>query len=219
MTDFGLRHQLARNKLTLKSTTGFAFYTPNINWYLFTPPFFFADFPYVLLRLWEAPYGREPYERILGLFPGTPFVLLIFGMLIFKWFLKINKLNPIQNSINFPTKEFMIIIIPGLTILLFLMTQYYVTMRYVADYITLLLLAGIISWFYLYPNLIKGSLHLKVTNLFAYSSGLYSIIIGILASITGPYFGLLDQNNDEFRKLQILFFPISIFFHYFDKGI
>ncbi len=219
ITDFGFKYQLARNKLTITDTMGVIYCASNINWYFFTTPHLFSDFPYVLLRLWKAPYFSQPYERILGLFPGIPFVLLIFEMLIVKWLLKSNKLKSVQNSANFPKREFIIIIIPGIVTLSVLLTLCYVTMRYLADYMTFFILAGIIAWFYLYIKLIQGSLFSRVTNLFAYSSAIYSILIGIAASIIGPDLGLVETNNPEFRKLQLLFFPVSVFFHYFDKNI
>ena len=218
ITDFGLNYQLARNKSTITDTMGIIYCVSNINWYLFTKPHFFSDFPYVLMQLWEAPYFPQPYERILGLFPGIPFVLLNFEVLIFKWLLKSNKLKSIHNSVNFPKNEFIIIIIPGIVTLSVLLTLCYVTMRYLADYMTFFILAGIIAWFYLYVKLIPGSLFSRITNLFAYSSAIYSILIGIAASIVGPDLGLVQTNNDEFRKLQLLFFPVSVFFHYFSSS-
>ncbi len=209
--EFGLRYTL-----TLQNTRlAYHFNTSNIliNSYLFLfhTPIINSQFPFIHI-LTRIPSTITPppdfiAEKIAGIFPSIPFLLLIFVAPIISYF---SANQEAQDSI-FNIKEFLCVFISGWLVLLFFICCGTVTMRYLADYATLFILSTGMIWFY-YDSKLSGKSK-RTLRIIATSLALISIINGLCFGIEGceydQKYGLMGQNLTEFKKLELFFEPIQ----------
>lgn len=206
--EFGLRYQLSRVGMGIELRPHRMHL--NLYNYLFVKPIFRPPFPFVHANVWDATYYPKPYEKILGLFPCIPFItILLFGFLYLVFRRYLSSKYSVKDDIEFPTKEFQVILLPGIIIFIFLILFGFVTLRYVADYIVFFILSACLIMFYFY-KLFKNQKLLKSGLLaFVYITAIYSMLVGVAISIRGPVYGLEFDNPAEFRKIESYFQPLS----------
>lgn len=156
--------------------------------YLFQPPVFSPYFPYIRLRKIVTDisisrnFPQRIIEKIAGLFTTTPFMLV--GLLSPLVYLISNKdKQPFVIPIRFPFYEFLLIMAAGLFNFYFLLPTAYRTMRFMADFTSLFILAVCIIWFYFDSRLIEESIYKKSLKGFAVISSIISILFGIGISL------------------------------------
>lgn len=176
---------------------------PNLRSYLLQAPAINPTFPFIHATYWKPSFHLdEGLERIVGLPFGFPFILLLFaGLLASK--------DTTTEATTFPHFEFKIILAPAIINFILLMSFQYVTMRYIADYMTLLILAACIVWFHLDPKLTHHLKSKRLLRTLAIILATISILNGLAFSITGLNHGLNFQNPKEFQKLESYFKPVS----------
>ena len=138
-------------------------------------------------------------------------ILLIFTANIIFWLWKMPSKDSIlcQRKERFPTFEFLIVLLPTLLNLIILITIPFVTIRYIADVATLLIIASYIVWFYFDLQLISYPKGRKILKVIAICLAIYSIYAGYAYSITGVYGGLKETNPSEFIKIKSYFSLLS----------
>lgn len=179
----------------------------NFNYYLFTKPVVNSVFPFIYMNIWD----KEGYpERIVGIITCTPFVLLLlFYPLIYLFTKGIGIIKENNGNLTFPVFEFLCIFLPFCSNFLALLLFHYVTMRYAADFMTLLVLSVIIIWFY-FDLLIKNNKILCFNlRLLAIVLAIISIIFAGIFSITGSAY-TLENHMDEIKRFEWLYMPISM---------
>lgn len=189
----------------------------NVYSYLFLLPSIKDKFPFIFAPFWNPPPMYPPlFERICGLIPSVPFVLLLLllPLIIFKYRDKLQNLK----YQKLPFFEIAVISIAGCANLFFIILLPYVCLRYSVDYAALLILASSISWFCF--SSMDFNLKLKKTiDYFAVFVTFVSVVFGIAFSITGCYYGLRQQNFKLYEKLSSVFSFVSrliksrIFYH------
>lgn len=209
----GLSYQLGRYNYSEIPRIGLSSIFSNINSYLFECFIVTSSFPFFHPYLWEPKPPIPPaFEKIVGIVPGVPFVLLI----LISPFLYFRKMTPSKEKADlvdkdFPLFEFFIVIVPALTSLFFLLTYRFVTLRYATDFYTLLILATAVVWYYFDVKLSVNKIYRNILRSLAIILATFSIIFGIAFSIEGPDRGLIEQNNEEFKNLEAFFKPMSKF--------
>ncbi len=146
---------------------------PNLYNYLLKPPVFIKSFPFLKIDYWQPDFRvLGAPEPIIGTLFLSPFVLVFFIGIIH--YLKNKKIY--NNDLNFPLKTIFILTIPILINFLFLLSFRYVTLRYIADYLNLLVLSSCILWFYFFDKS-------KFIKLFGFVTGIISIYVGIFTTL------------------------------------
>ena len=186
------------------------------NFYFYTiyPPMLSSYFPFVHMKSWIPSSDLigiysivNEFEKIVGIFIGIPFILL----LLFTPFIYILFIGKFRTpAIKFPTIESLLILVPAFMNFVLLLFFKFVLIRYVADYITLLILASTILWFYIDTNLSKKPYIRFTIRLLMIFLSVITIILAIAFSIQGPGDILNYCNPSEFRRLEEYFKPISI---------
>lgn len=175
----------------------------HIYFYLFKPILINNKFPFIHI---ENPYD---IERIASIFACIPFTLLIAFSLFFYVIKKIKKDGQSQSNIIFPKIEFGLLLLPVCILLVFFIIFSDATMRYYADYLTLLLIATCIIWYY-YNSLSRTNIkHNRFLNSTVTILALISIVFGISFSIVGSQIGLESQNPELYKNLESFFNPVS----------
>ncbi len=189
----GLKHQLTAFPAKLFFPRSFI---SNFHSYVLQLPLINSTFPFFHIQLWKPP-PHIPYlfERIVGFIPGIPFTVILF-LIVF--------VNRFQIQKKFPLSISLIILIPAITNLFLLICYEWLTMRYVADFATLFIISTSIVCFYFDHVLVNSKLQMYL-RLLVIISGITSILFGIAFSITGCFYGLENQNPEEFNKLQTWF--------------
>lgn len=181
---------------------------PNLKSYLFQLPVIKPDFPFIFADYWRPYFVLiTALERIVGLPFGFPFILLL---LLCPYIYSKVKEEITNTEPPFPFCEFWIIFLPVLINFILLLTFQYVTMRYLGDYMTLLLLAASIVWFYFDSILTSHTKSKTFLRRIAVTLSTVTIIFGIAFSITGLNHGLHFQNPNQFKQLESFFKPVSI---------
>lgn len=180
----------------------FSNFCRNLFFYFCNPTNLEPRFPYITLGRWTYPNVLEPMnEPVSGIFAAIPFTLMLpMGFFVFK-----RKKALIERAdVIFPKIEVLLLMVVALFILLFLLILPFVTMRYVADFSTLIIVASWITWAYLY--LLFNEANTK-RNIFI--SGvilsIVSIFLGIAFSIRGCAGGLVNQNYQLYLMLSDFF--------------
>ena len=128
----------------------------NLYYYLLKPPIIDLSFPLIHADYWKSPVCIfECLEQIYGIIPCVPFTLIMFSS-PFYYFFKDEPIFRNSSDVNFPKLEFWIIFLPCVVNFLLLNLYQYVTSRFHGDYMTLLILACSILWFYLNSKLAKN---------------------------------------------------------------
>lgn len=170
---------------------------PNSYSHIFQPIVIKSNFPFIYTEYWKPyfvpGYLGEGAEKICGFIFSAPFVLFIF--LIFL----VNK-----NLKGLPF-EFWLFLLPGGTNLILLLMFQYVTMRYKADYLSLLILSACVAYFYYDSNFIGEKKARIITRFIFIFASIYSILCGIAIGINGHVLGLKDTNPLLFKKLEMFF--------------
>ncbi len=195
----------------------------NLYIYLFHSPIISIYFPFIHLNEDLPKFLPRPecylHERITGIFPGVPYVLL--GLLApFVWLLSLySTLRKMPKLNGFPSYEFSIIFSPAILILGSLLLLPFISIRYIADFITLLILASSIVWFYFDLKLIIRPYSRLFLRTVAAVCALVSIVNGAAFGIAGSEYGpgLRGQRPEEFRKLESFFKPVSKVLAHFKK--
>lgn len=169
-------------------------------YYFFKPPNIDSIFPYVHADT------VSHIEKIAGTFTAIPFTLLIFIYLLnlFKEHIKNSFINKAK---SFQPNEFYIILLPTITNIAFITFFFSIVLRYVADYLTLLIITCSLIMFHIYSHLKNKKRSLA--SFFFVLLVLLSIIFGVALSIEGCYKGLIKQNPEVYNNLSQLFSPIS----------
>ena len=186
----------------------FRSFLPNLNHYLFLLPKIDSVFPFVHLVLWKTPpHIPQTYERVVGMIPTNPFVLLLLiSPYLYLNFGSANK----KTAVLFPKKEFALVFIPSILLMLFIFTYPFVNLRYVTDFSTLLLLSTSIVWFYFDSQLNTNVRLRNILRRIGIVLATVSIIFGLAVSIEGLYFGLKRQNPGLYKNMDLFFKPISL---------
>lgn len=144
--EFGARYQLAIVDMRTMSMFG-ADHIPSTMYFMFLqPPTLNGEFPYVhpmpKLPTWLARPSGFLLERVTGLLTSTPFLWIALFALLYAL------LRPRQDGKPFPRLELgFLVVCASFIVLVLSMTGG--TMRYLADFATLLDLSAVIGWFYL----------------------------------------------------------------------
>ncbi len=185
---------------------------PSIYSYLFYSPIFSTQFPFIYpnqqLQCFLPKLNYYSHERnIIGIFPVVPYVLLSF-LAPFVCFLSLKRITKLK---DFPIYEFLILFFPAILILGSLLLLPFISIRYIADFITLLILSSSIVWFYFDLKLAISPYSRLFLRTVAVVFALVSIVNGAAFGITGCEFGpgLKGQRPEEFKKLEALFKPVS----------
>ncbi len=142
--EFGQKWMLTLQDMTSISHFKVENFFPNLTAYLFKPIQIISDFPYFTIgfeHTYENGFSMEP---VAGLIFTVPAVLLV---LIF--FFNIKKIKRERPHFFL---SMLSIMAAGVLILLFVSFYSAITMRYAVDFTALLLITGLISWFYLYKD-------------------------------------------------------------------
>lgn len=155
----------------------------NLYHYLFKPPVINSTFPFIHAGYWQSPVCVfECVEPIYGLITCVPFTLILF----FSPFYYLFKREAVfKNSVNvyFPKLEFWIIFLPCAVNFLLLNLYQYVTSRFHGDYMTLLILACSLLWFYFNAKLANNLQNQRFMQIYFLLFSLISIICGIAFSL------------------------------------
>ncbi len=215
ISEFGVRYQLAgiNNHLyslfDLKNILGKVYLT------LYCAPDLSSVFPFVYPKFWLPPFppfppGLTTPERVCGLIPSVPFVLVLFIYPIIYRLMNLLKLKVKQREENsFPKKEFFIILLSGLINLFVLLMYIGSVLRYNADFFNYFILTACVVWFY-FDNLMKDyPLVNNVFRIIVLSLVFISIVNGVSFSIIGSYDDFRKFDLEQFHKTELLFKPIS----------
>lgn len=175
----------------------------HIYFYLFKPILINNKFPFIHI---ENPYD---VERIASIFACIPFTLLTVFSLFFYVGEKFKKDGQSQSNIIFPKIEFGLLLLPVCILLVFFIIFSDATMRYYADYLTLLLIATCIIWYYYNSKSSTNSKYNCFLNSTVTILAFISIVFGISFSIVGSQIGLESQNPDLYKNLESIFRPVS----------
>lgn len=177
----------------------------NLSIFLFQPLKHFSFFD-VVITVFER-LVNLPIKAVAPLF----IIALLINIIIWMWkantkCLTCYKMNP------FPKFEFLIISLPGFINLFFILSTRGVTMRYIQDFSSYLILANAVVWFYFIQMEFSPNIK-KILNGFAITTATLSIIMGMAFGIVGCYVGLSEQNPEEYNRLVSDFSIISDFIH------
>lgn len=141
------------------------------------------------------------------------FFLLLILVLFYnslKWIRKIkeNCKGECQDISAFPVFKFVLIFIPSFILIIFLLVYFYVSIRFYADFVTLIIISSAIVWFYFY-QIMKPGASKKILNAIAIIFALFSIVCGMCFGIYSyePIFKV--ENPLLYSKMEDLFTPIS----------
>ena len=143
-------------------------------------------------------------EKISYVIPFIPFCVLVLVGNIFYWLkgMRTSCQAQCQVKIVFPTFEFWLILLPALLIFCGLLILGAVSMRYIADFATLLILAACVIWFYIDSRLGQMSLSRFLLMSLALMLSVISIIFG-MAFGTHRYFNNLRRFNPiEYNRIR-----------------
>ena len=170
--------------------------TSNFVNYFFIPPIVGSQFPYLFTQFWQPSFTIfEGREKIVG-------IICYFPMILIPLFFKTN--NPCIKSI-FSSFEFKLISFPAILNLICLLCFQYVSMRYLGDFIGLIILSVFYIIFYLYEKYSSIPQKIYYLNILIFISGLITILCSLAFSITGENHGLLFQNPELFKELDSFF--------------
>ena len=152
-------------------------------------------------------FFEKGIENVLSL----PMIASILTINIIFWIFKmpVNCKIECQRNEPFPTFEFLLILIPPCLNLVTLIIIPFATMRYLADVVTLLILASLMVWFYFDLQLANTTKTRKLLQIIGVFLTVISIYSGFAYSITGIYGGLKTTNPAEYEKIKSFFEPIS----------
>ncbi len=211
---FGAEYQLAAKHMNKMGLFDIRRIPANFYLNLVQPPIIDHIFPFVHIRPSLPNCVRltplYTFAGIVGAFPAVPFLFLLFLYPLDHWFR--NHLQGIKTKIymkDFPYFEFIMVIIPALLNIFVLLFMPGTIMRYLADYVTFLILSACIIWFYFSTKLLTKSDKKLVITTVSIILALQSIFFGIAFDINSPEASLSGQNNQEYRKLESFCKPVS----------
>ncbi len=225
--EFGSSYQLAAEDYRHAKKLDFRRIGPGLYFYLMQKPTINIHFPYFHLfpssvYLFHSnpslPTPPEfpipvpaPYrlEKVVGVFTGIPFTLLIIIGALF-YFKRISLGSKNLHKIIFPIYEFSILMLTAVSSIIIVSLLFGATMRYVADFATLLILGSCIIWFYFDSVLDLNSKYRMFLKYFSIVTAICSILFGISFSITGYYDELRGHNLQEYEKIESWFKPLSM---------
>lgn len=193
--EFGQRYALAGIDQSRESLLNVSRFGPGIAHYLFQPIRFSFAFPFVALTpSWPNPGGPTvnlasiQVELLGGILLTTPILFMLFGA---PWALR-----------RFPNLEFRhvvyVLAATGAAILLSLTMAIGTTMRYEVDFLTILLLAGLLVWLVLSEHHTIGRpIAIIGAALLAYMS-----VVGMAISVTGYYDWLRTGSPGTYNALE-----------------
>ncbi len=186
----------------------------NLYFYLFQPPIIDSSFPFIHVNPTIPTFLKIPtiyyFEKTVGIISGIPFLLLLFlGPFIYCWQNKLNFKAFLKKETVFRYFEFWILLLSALLYFCVIITAVSVTMRYVADFATQLIIIAGIVWFYFDTQLVSNPSSRRLLRTIAVVLSFISILIGVALGIIGCYDGLKAQNAEQFRKLEQWCTPIS----------
>ncbi len=214
----GFRHQLTWIDQRKLKPLGIHNLIPSTYLYIFHQPEINKDFPFIhaYSTCPKISFPRLYYfEKIVGIFPSVPFVLFL---LICPLILLLQKSNRNVNKVNsnprFPRSEFLIIFLPGLLILIVYLFWFAALMRYVADFISLIVLSSGIVFMYVDSVIQKSSFDWVILRIFILIFATISIVFGAAFGIEGcemdqSLYGLKGYRPAEFKRLERIFQPVS----------
>ena len=211
--EVGALYQIGLLDYHIVKLYGIEYLKDNVLNYIFRPLIINSTFPFIHIQYWASPVVAHIYKfgRLAGFLTSVPFLFLLIFSPILLWFLKSDRaFEHKKNALSFfPKLEFLIILIPSCLNLVLLQFFHYTTMRYLADFLSPMILAGCIIWFYI--DLRSNNLPQckRLLTLVAVLLAGISIVSGLAFSIVGKKHGLEEQNSDEFAKLNSFFSPIS----------
>lgn len=180
----------------------------NLFFYFFNPPILDSKFPYIVLGKWTFPevYGdmnvREPMG---GIFATIPFTLMLpLGLFFYLLKRKVNLANKANFDIVFPKLEIFLLMTATFFALLILLVLPFVTMRYIADFSTFIIVASWINWAYFYLFFYEVNVKKNIFILGIVLS-VVSIVFGFAFSILGCNRGLIEQNPQQYLILSDFF--------------
>lgn len=212
--EFGHKYVLTNINYKEIGFFGVANVKANLYLYLFHYPIYKPEFPYAFFNLTLPSFFRYPkifyYEKMIGLFTGTPFVLLSFLLpFLLK---KVSNQNNLETykDLKFPLFEFFMTLIPGILNITVLIFAIATTMRFYTDHSTYFVLATCIVWFYAYIRYKDSNIAMKrliFTSIFLAS---LSIVNGFAFGIDGCEGTCFKRfNPSEYAKLENVFQPIT----------
>ena len=215
--DFGHNYVLTNIDYRKTGFFNIANVKANLYLYLLHNPIYKTEFPYSFFNLTLPEFFRYPrgfyYEKMIGLLPGTPFVLLIF---LLPFVLKNcsshrNSEKKLENkNVRFPLFEFLMMLVPGILNIIVLIFAVSTTMRFYMDYSTYFVLAACIVWFYAYDRYKDSKPALKKLLFISVFLASISILNGFAFGIDGCEGTCFQRfNPPEYVKLESIFKPVT----------
>jgi len=216
--EFGVKYQLAGMNSHLYSLFGLKNILGKIHLTLYCAPSLSPTFPFIYPKFWMPPSppfppGETTPERVAGLIPSVPFVLLLLIGPLCEILLRLFNKTKELIEIIFPIREFLIILIPGLINLFFLFLYTGSVLRYNVDFFNYFILASILIWFYFDRFLNKNGITRNFLRIFALMFGIVSILNGISYSILGSCNDFRSVDPEQFHRIKSYFKPVSDFLY------
>lgn len=192
--DFGSKYQIGLINYMKISPIGLNNISENVYLYLLRPVKFLSQFPFVEAPFWAPAIVEKKwqYERMAGIFYAFPFVFILLGFFPFFVFKGIEK---------FPKVEFKVLSLITIQNLSILLLYHYQTFRYYMDFIFVLIILSVISWFSIYVELVNKKKPYKKFLFISTVLLLISIVFSFAFSIKGQLLGLESQNPHLFNSI------------------
>jgi hypothetical protein len=204
ITDFGYLHQLSALDFDLFKSKFFDLKSMPFNSfvYLFFPPFFDSHFPFIRHGHFSFEFQPEFYTKTTGIIYAVPF-LLMFAICLVS--LKAVMSTDEKLLKSFPKFEFYCLFGSGIVNMLTVSCYLGVNMKYVTDFISLLLLSLCVLLLFCFNSLNVKSSDYKVLSVTSFFLGFLSIVFGALFSIEGQFTGLKIQNPEQYKIIESVF--------------
>jgi hypothetical protein len=181
---FGQGYALGGADVPKRTIFSLAYIPPGAWYFLLAPPRLSLAFPYVLLPPppafpGPAPRNYDGVELTSGAFPTAPVTLLVVLVAILAW----RRRTAVSRELMIVTGAFTAL--GGAIAILLAATFWGTTMRYEADYTSVLILAGVLAWFAGFAHLRTQRFRARLLALVGSCLALWTSLVGIALSFNG----------------------------------
>jgi hypothetical protein len=203
-TEFGIRYVLMSRKLHDDQVFHANRILPNLFFYFLAPARLSVEFPFFRLAPsypWALPEGFLGPEPVAGILTNIPFLdILLLSPLYLLW-----RPQPPRPYLNWVVACFIVL---ALALAAFV-SALSATMRYVMDFVSLLLAAAILLWFYLYQQLQDHRIARCLLGVISTLLIGYGSFFNVAISMTGYYDLLRSRNPQAYDSIRKLFVPLE----------
>lgn len=210
ITEFGQRLQIGLTDFNTVKILDVRRIISNFWIYFFNPISINSNFPFFHVPICPPELTKHiwGFERMAGMIYVVPFTFMLL-LSPFIYLMKKQKDISPEVVMVFPYFEF-IIIFCGFLINIFVSLIFaFQTLRYLADFMTLLILAVCIIWFYIDFKLVYFPIRRNFLRTCAVLLSIVSIVFNLAFSVVGPFHGLRHFNPALYKKLENTFNPVS----------